>query len=469
MRGFITFGEDDYDKGFRQGKKSKTKCMFHVTPRMEDIERFVAEPAHEGSITGHVQCDALGGELPVIQGWFNLFVDDDEDGEERKLMKYRLWLEDGEGHPITLNGFKEAKDDPGFDIWSDTTTLFTHILAGHVPPGPANEVGDAGEEIVATGILHVLPADFAVQMTTFRVDPAHRVDALGRFGSLFLGSLWDTWKPGGEGRLTTAAAHTDEVFPFRRRGRDPVQRHARQGAEGADEGPRAARPRRRRADGDLAPADAGADARRGARRRRLRRLDGDLAGEHGRARTTPGRSTRAAVLDHPLAVRQVLDRTGADSLQASRTARARRASSWPPARGFCPEVRTIVSSAVSLHPVVPRISKFKLRYVVPVVSRLTGYLDPQWGIGNPPWILPKAVTAYCKVSRRKCDNGVCKVSSFMFGAGDPTLWTHEQLSPTTHEWTKGEFGPAPLTFFKQISKCVQARPPDQRRGPPGAA
>ncbi len=26
-----------------------------------------------------------------------------------------------------------------------------------------------------------------MQMTTFRVDPAHRVDALGRFGGLFLG------------------------------------------------------------------------------------------------------------------------------------------------------------------------------------------------------------------------------------------------------------------------------------------
>ncbi len=170
--------------------------MFHVTPRMEDIEHFVADPAHEGSITGYLDCDALGGKLPVIQGWFNLFVDDDEDGEERKLMKYRLWLEDGEGHPITFNGFKEAKDDPGFDVWSDTTTLFSHVLAGHVPPGPANEVGDAGEDIIATGILHVLPADFAVQLTTFRVDPAHRLDALALFGKLFLGALWETWKPG---------------------------------------------------------------------------------------------------------------------------------------------------------------------------------------------------------------------------------------------------------------------------------
>jgi len=196
MRGFITFGEDDYDKGFRKGKKAKTACMFHVTVLMEDIERFVKEPEHQGSITGHVQCDALGGKLEVQQGWFNLFVDADEGGEERKLMKYRLWVADAEGHPITLNGYKEVENDPGFDIWSDTTTLFTHILAGHVPSGPVTEVGDEGEEIVATGILHVLPADFAVQMTTFRVHPAHRLDALGRFGSLFLGALWETFKPG---------------------------------------------------------------------------------------------------------------------------------------------------------------------------------------------------------------------------------------------------------------------------------
>jgi cholesterol oxidase len=190
MRGFITFGADDYDKGFRQGKKSDTKCMFHVTVLMQDMERFIADPQHQGSITGHVQCDALGGELEVSQGWFNLFVDADEDGKERKLMKYRLLIEDGEGHPITLNGFKEVRNDRGFDVWDDTTTLFTHILAGHVTPG------EPDGEIVATGILKVLPADFAVQCTTFRVHPPHRVDALGRFGALFAGSLWETFRPG---------------------------------------------------------------------------------------------------------------------------------------------------------------------------------------------------------------------------------------------------------------------------------
>lgn len=191
MRGFITFGEGDYDEGFRQGKEARTACMFHVTVLMDDIERFIADPQHPGTITGQVRCDALGGNLEVKQGWFNLFVDDDEDGEPRKLMKYRLLIADGEGHPITLDGFKEVKDDRGFDVWSDTTTLFTRILAGHVEPG-----ADDAADVLATGILHVLPQDFAVQLTTFRVDPAHRVDALGRFGGLFAGSLWEAFGPG---------------------------------------------------------------------------------------------------------------------------------------------------------------------------------------------------------------------------------------------------------------------------------
>jgi cholesterol oxidase len=191
MKGFIAFGEDDFDKGFRQGKKAKTKCMFHLTITMNDIERFVSDPQHPGSAEGYIECDALGGKLPVSKGYFNLFVDADEDGDERKLMKYILFAEDGSGHPITLNGYKDVHDDRGFDLWSDTTTLFTHILKGHVEPG-----GEDGAERIAGGILHVLPQDFAVQMTTFRVHPAHRIDALGRFGELFLGKLWEVYAPG---------------------------------------------------------------------------------------------------------------------------------------------------------------------------------------------------------------------------------------------------------------------------------
>jgi cholesterol oxidase len=189
MRGFVTFGEDDFDKGFRQGKKSRTALMFHVTVLMDDIERFIEDEQHPGTITGHVECDALGGRLEVQQGWFHLFVEAGEHGE-RKLMKYRLFLQDGEGHPITLRGYKEVENDPGFDLWPDTSTLFTHIYAGHVEPED-----DDDAEIVASGILHIRISDFAVQCTTFRVHPAHRVDAIGRFGALFAGDLWEVYGP----------------------------------------------------------------------------------------------------------------------------------------------------------------------------------------------------------------------------------------------------------------------------------
>jgi cholesterol oxidase len=44
-------------------------------------------------------------------------------------MLYRLWFRDGVGHPLTLTGFKLVPTT-GFDVWKDTTTLFTHVLRG---------------------------------------------------------------------------------------------------------------------------------------------------------------------------------------------------------------------------------------------------------------------------------------------------------------------------------------------------
>jgi cholesterol oxidase len=135
-----------------------------------------------------VRCDALGGRLPVEGGHFNLFVDQDGDGRHKR-MYYRLYFRDAAGHPLTLVGFKEVRDDPGLDVWSDTSTLYTRVLTGHVAAEHEPEAA-----VLATAILHILPHDFARQMTTFRVRPAHRVDALARFGTLFAGALWKAYK-----------------------------------------------------------------------------------------------------------------------------------------------------------------------------------------------------------------------------------------------------------------------------------
>jgi predicted patatin/cPLA2 family phospholipase len=189
MKGYVTLGETDYDAGFREGRKSGTFLMFHLTIEVDGVGNFVADPEREATARGYVRCEALGGKLPVEKGVFNLFVY--EEDPSRRRMLYRLFFRDGDGRPLTLSGFKVIEDDPGSDLWTDTTTLFTRILEGHV--GPEEE---AQTPVAAAGIINIHLLDFFRQLTTFRTEgptPAERASALTRFGTLFLGDLWDVY------------------------------------------------------------------------------------------------------------------------------------------------------------------------------------------------------------------------------------------------------------------------------------
>ncbi|MBD0357467.1 MAG: hypothetical protein ICV57_09885, partial [Rubrobacter sp.] len=189
MKGYVTLDETDFDAGFREGRKSGTFLMFHLTIEVDGVENFVSDPEREATAKGYVRCEALGGKLPVEQGTFNLFVY--EEDPSRRRMRYRLFVRDGDGRPLTLSGFKVVEDDPGSDLWTDTTTLFTRILEGHVKPEDEPQA-----QIVASGIINIHLLDFFKQLTTFRTEgptPAERASALTRFGKLFLGDLWDVY------------------------------------------------------------------------------------------------------------------------------------------------------------------------------------------------------------------------------------------------------------------------------------
>ena len=193
MKGFVAFGAEDFQRGHDEGERGDTGFMFHLTITADDLDRFIADRDHLGHTVGYVHCEALGGQLPVERGDFNLFVN--HDGDERdKRMLYRLHFSDGEGHPVTMTGFKVVKDDPGVDnVWADTSTLYTRVLAGHV-----EAADDEAAEILATGILHIERRDFAKQMTTFDTEPDGRADAVARFGALFAGNLWEVYGPASE-------------------------------------------------------------------------------------------------------------------------------------------------------------------------------------------------------------------------------------------------------------------------------
>src|ERR1043165_7276821 len=83
--------------------------------------------------------------------------------------------------------------------------------------------------------------------------------------------------------------------------------------------------------------------------------------------------------DHPAAVEEVCRQTGAEKIKAVIHCQGSTSFMISAVKGLVPQVETIVSNAVSLHPVVPSWSNFKLNYFLPLIKPVTSYLNPHWG------------------------------------------------------------------------------------------
>lgn len=481
MKGYVSFGERDYERGAREGRKSDARLMFHLTIKIDDLELFAADPRREAIASGWIGCDALGGKLLVERGTFNLFVDEEDPALKRML--YRLFFRDGVGHPITLTGFKVVRNDPGADVWPDTSTLYTRVLKGHV-----ETADDLTAEIVASGIIHIHPLDFARQLTTFRAEGhsrAVRVAALGRFCALFMGQLWQVY---GRRALRQVRGRRRNPAPTGRSG-------ASVGPSGNSHPPAARRSQRRsRQDGlheQAVPFEAGDGTRCN-----LIHVYGDNTPDKGPVLLVHGAGVRAnifrspvqttlvdalvengydvwlenwrasidlppnswtldqaAVYDHPKAVKTVVEQSGSDEVKAVIHCQGSTSFMMSAVAGLVPEVKTIVANAVTLHPVIPPFSRFKISYLTPTVGHLIDYLNPQWGL-DAPTPIAKMIKVLVLLAHHECDNPVCKMVSFTYGSGFPALWAHENLNDETHEWLKDEFAHVPITFFKQMARCV---------------
>jgi len=162
---------------------------------------------------------------------------------------------------------------------------------------------------------------------------------------------------------------------------------------------------------------------------------------------------QAALYDHPKAVEKVVEETGSDELGAIVHCQGSTSFTMSALAGLVPQVKTIVSNAVSLHPVVPDWSEVKLHWAVPILQRMIDFLNPAWGLEARTW-QAKLISALVALTHHECDNAVCKQVSFTYGSGFPALWSHENLNDATHEWLKHEFAHVPLRFFEQITRCV---------------
>ncbi|MEX0882975.1 MAG: alpha/beta fold hydrolase [Cyclobacteriaceae bacterium] len=157
--------------------------------------------------------------------------------------------------------------------------------------------------------------------------------------------------------------------------------------------------------------------------------------------------------DHPVAVQKILELTGARELKAIIHCQGSTSFMLSAALGLLPQVNLIISNAVSLHPIIPAFSKFKLNALMPIVGKFFDYLNPQWGLEAPDF-RSKIIQKMVKATHWESDTTVGKMVSFTYGSGFPALWELKNLDEKTKEWIQYEFAHVPLSFFKHIKNCV---------------
>ena len=187
MHGHCSFRElQDFANAEVAGIAEGGHVEFTLTMLFPDIDAMLLDPAHEGRVVGTVEVKALSAQpLQVREGCFRLL---EQSGTNIRRMVYLLPMHSADGEAWFLTGFKAIRDDPGPDLWTDTTTLYTTVHEGL----------DESGRVVGRGILHIQPQDFIRQLKTIRTPNANGIErafALARFGRFFAGELWDVFSP----------------------------------------------------------------------------------------------------------------------------------------------------------------------------------------------------------------------------------------------------------------------------------
>lgn len=181
MQGPFAFGPTEPVAGREAGEDAGTSLALHVTVTVRDLDRFVGDPDHSGTLNGEVDFAPLGMGMPTGQGTFKLFSP--SESPDLKLMVYEVPFEH-QGEQYYLAGRKEVRDDPGFDLWSDTTTLYTRLHRGSDATGP----------VVGAGVLRLDAAAFARVAASIRAvdarSPLEGTRLIAKFGQFFAGELW---------------------------------------------------------------------------------------------------------------------------------------------------------------------------------------------------------------------------------------------------------------------------------------
>lgn len=184
MAGPFALGATDPVAGEAAGRAAGTTLTMHGTIRIEDLDNFMSNAQHPGSISGRIDFAPLGLDVPSTSGVFKLFSPTGD--PKMKYMVYELGFNAG-GKSYYMAGHKDVKQASVIDLWQATTTLYTLLHAGSDSSGP----------IAGAGIISLSLRDLFAMVPTMKPlnasSPQQAAEAEAKFGKFFFGELWDTY------------------------------------------------------------------------------------------------------------------------------------------------------------------------------------------------------------------------------------------------------------------------------------
>jgi cholesterol oxidase len=182
MAGGFSLGETDTATGAAKG--ANNILVMHGTVTIDDVDRFIADPAHLGRLDVIMDWPPFGQGLPAPGGIFNLFSPSGD--PTLKLMVYEWGLQH-QGKDYYFAGQKNVQVHPVLEILNDTTTLHTQLHQGKDKTGP----------IVGAGIISLSFEELLKMGKHFKPLNAPSMEAglaaITKFGKFFMGQLWETY------------------------------------------------------------------------------------------------------------------------------------------------------------------------------------------------------------------------------------------------------------------------------------
>ncbi len=430
---------------------------FTLTIASENVERTISDPQHKASMAGTAIAPGLSAKpLAVSDGEFQLFVENQNQVETRNMV-YRMVMQSEEGKRYHFEGKKIIRQNSILSIWHDTSTLYITIRDG----------GSADAPVLGTGELHILPSDFARQLTTMKAintdDPVKRLEATARFGRFFAGTLYDTYG----GVFARATAFDPDRPPRKKRSLrvDAPQVYPFQTSDGVE------LKLTRYRGGSKGPVILSHGLGVSSLIFAIDTIETNLLEylfAHGYdvwlldyrasielpAAAQPANGDDIATRDYPAAVAKVREVTGASSVQMVAHCYGSTTLTMALLAGL-QGVRSVVFSQVSTHAVAPTATRLKTGLHVPDflgaigVNSLTAYVDT-----HADWrdrIFDAALKLYPMAAAERCQSPVCHRITFLYAP----LYEHAQLNEATHEALHEMFGVANIHQFEHLGQIVR--------------